>query len=174
MAKHSWKEFKSRLPDEDELQPNYEAWLQHQEEASESGELLMPFVPINITHAGWDAWRHDKGLPPTMRTIRDYANELFNIKAQAIIAAARERSAVGLVPANYMLVITEEIGQDRGNDVSRIGRVRERAGRQPLIRPLAENLRIFHEHALALGAAHAVANGVESVRWQKDRRYAWV
>jgi hypothetical protein len=32
---------------------------------------------------------------------------------------------------------------------------------------------MFHEYALAVGCAYAVARQIEVVTWQKDRHYAW-
>jgi hypothetical protein len=59
-----------------------------------------------------------------------------------------------------VLAVTEESGQDRANDVSEIAAVGERATEDPMIRPLAEKLRIFHEHAIALAAAYACVRGL--------------
>lgn len=77
------------------------------------------------------------------------------------------------MPSAYVLAVTQEIGQDQANDVSDIAFVREHSNGEPSIRPLAENLRIFHEHAVALAAAYAVREGVDVVQWNRNRRHGW-
>lgn len=43
----------------------------------------------------------------------------------------------------------------------------------PIVRPFVENLRIFHEHALALAAAYALRDGIDIVQWNRNRRHSW-
>ena len=52
-------------------------------------------------------------------------------------------------------------------------RFRQSFDSKPDIRPIVENLRIFHEHALALASAYAVADGFDVVMWVRNKRYAW-
>jgi hypothetical protein len=70
-------------------------------------------------------------------------------------------------------LVTDKIGQDRANDLSHIAVARQRVRGEPDIRSIVEDLRIFHEHALALGSAYAVAEGLDAVMWMRHRRYAW-
>ena len=72
-----------------------------------------------------------------------------------------------------MLAVTDEIGQDRANDLSHIFLIRETLGSEPAVHALATDVRIFHEYALTLACAYAVAEGAEIVLWQKDLQYAW-
>ena len=71
----------------------------------------------------------------------------------------------GLLPSRYILAVTDEIGQDKANDLSHIAKVRQRVDGKPRIKPIVEDLRIFHEHAIALASAYAVAEGLEAVMW---------
>ena len=98
---------------------------------------------------------------------------LFDAKAKAIIQAARARMARSVLPHRYVIAITEVIGQDRANDVSRIAYVRERLDGGTAIRPVVTNARVCHEHALAIASAYAVAEGLDAVLWEKDLEYAW-
>lgn len=109
-----------------------------------------------------------------MASLKEHANLNFDASVRTIMAAARERTPSAILPPRYILTVTEEIGQDRANDVSHIATVRERPRHPVAIQPLAEDQRIFHEHALALASAYAVAEGLNAVMWQKNRRYAWI
>jgi hypothetical protein len=60
--------------------------------------------------------------------------------------------------------VTDEIGQDKANDLSHIAKVRRRIDGKPDIKPIVENLRIFHEHAVALASAYAVAEASTRLR----------
>ena len=91
----------------------------------------------------------------------------------AVIDTARERKPGRILPSTYVLAVTQEIGQDKANDVSDIAVVRERLTGDPIIRPVAENLRIYHEHAAYLAAAYALSEGIEAILWSKNRRHGW-
>ena len=71
-------------------------------------------------------------------------------------------------------LVTEVIGQDMANDVSHIVRLTAGTGGGTSEQSLITNERMFHEHALALGAAYAVKHGISALLWVKDLRYAWV
>jgi hypothetical protein len=58
---------------------------------------------------------------------------------RSILESAHELRSDSIVPECYVLAITEEIGQDKVNDVSHIALIRERLGDTPLVRPLVEN-----------------------------------
>lgn len=59
----------------------------------------------------------------------------------------------------------------RANDIAY---VRERPGGEPVIRPVVEDARIFHEHALAVASTYTIAEELSSVLYIRDLRYAWV
>lgn len=73
-----------------------------------------------------------------------------------------------------MLAVTQEIGQDQANDVSDIAVVRERVADDPIILPILENVRMYHEHAAILAAAYALSEGIDAILWSKNRRHSWV
>ena len=174
MTRGEWTLFRAALPDSTSLKNTYEDWLVSRvTAASESDAPLKPFVKVLVTHDGWKKWCQDHTAPSDFSSVRAYANELFETKVREIISSARERTSHSLLPPCYILVATEEIGQDRANDVSHIAIVREMPNSDPIVRELIVDVRIFHEHALALAAAYAVAEGVNFVMWQKNLRYSW-
>lgn len=174
LSKSEWRRFRDELPSEPELRENYEAWLRHEEEARDEGTLTKPFVRIPIRFDGWK----DLNAKPDQQfgawSIYEYANHLFQDEVQKTIAAARELKDGAVIPSCYVLAITDEIGMDKANDVSRIAKVREFIDGNREIIPLAEDLRVFHEHAVALASAYAVDLGYDAVMWSRDMRYAWV
>jgi hypothetical protein len=174
LAFDEWKSFRAELPTETPFSTNYGNWLLQREAAAETGATLRPFVAMPVTYDGWREWCDERQAIKGMASVRDYANDLFEKKVRVLMASARERLPSSIIPSRYVLAITEEIGQDRANDLSHIAALEERPNSDPTVRTLVANARIFHEHALAVACAHAIAQGVEYVLWQKELRYAWV
>ena len=152
---------------------SYQAWQDHITGAARAALVTKPLVTIPVVATEWLAWCDEAGEPPSLAALRSFAHEGFTAQMTERLSQARERKDGGVVLSSYMLAVTEEIGQDRANDVSHIAAVRERPDGEPLIRPIAENLRIFHEHAVALAAAYGFAEGKDAVLWKKHRKYSW-
>lgn len=131
------------------------------------------FVRSSLIGAAWQDWCEEESAPEDMGALEFYSNLLFDRAVRRLLANARPRTTATIVPAEYVLAATQEIGQDRANDLSHLGIFRERPDADPLIRTLATNQRIFHEHALVLACAYAFAHGIDHVMWQKNLRYAW-
>jgi hypothetical protein len=174
LSREEWRLFRAAIPELDALFASYEEWQNDRVEAAASNSPLRPFVPIPITFKGWQKWRKSRRMPKAMFAVRGYANEIFEQKIRATMQAARERSACKIVPSLYVLAVTEEIGQDRANDLSHIAAIREMPNSDPAVRALVTDARIFHEYALAVACAYAIAEDIGCVLWQKDLRYAWV
>lgn len=174
MTSKEWRRFRETFPDEDFLLGSYEEWQAFRTKAAASGTPLMPFVAIPVSFSSWQKWRREQHMPKTLFSVGSYANAVFDRQIQAILSAARERSISSILPSRYVLVVTEEIGQDRANDVSHIAAIREVSNGEPFVRSLLANARMFHEYALALASAYAVADGIEYVLWQKELHYAWI
>jgi hypothetical protein len=139
-----------------------------------TGQPLKPFVPMRVEFAEWALWCKEHAHGPSMQSVREIANSLFQARVLSLVERAREFSPPSVLPLRYVLVTTECIGQDKGNDVSHIAGVCQRLDGESKALPIANNLRIFHEHAVCLGSAYAVARGVECVFWVKDNRYGWI
>lgn len=152
---------------------NYDAWQRHRDGAVKASSPTQVFVQTPVTCSAWMKWCDAQHRRLTRKSLDAYVLELFSARIHDLLSLARERTAMALLPIRYVLAVTEEIGQDMANDVSHILVVHERPTGEPFIQPLAENLRVFHEHALALACAYALAEGIEAVMWQKDLRYGW-
>ncbi len=174
LTRAQWSALNARLNGTASLRGSYEGWLAHQAGAVAAGLPLQPTVLVPVVIDEWAAWCGLRRLPETTGSLLGYANDVFDAEAKARIAGARERRAGAVVPSRYVLVATEVIGQDRADDISHIALVREASDGETLIRPLVEDARAFHEHALAVAAAYAVQEGYGSVLWQKNFTYAWV
>ncbi|VVC01120.1 Uncharacterised protein [uncultured archaeon] len=172
-SKLEWSRFHTALPGEKGLRDDYGLWLRHEQEARGQGLPLKPFVRVPIAFEDWHDWHKKKDRPSVMSSIYEYTNTVFQERIQAVLSSAREMKEQGLLPSRYILAVTDEIGQDRANDLSHIAAVWQRPGRKPDIAPLFENLRIFHEHAVALASAYAVEMGLDFVLWIRNMRYAW-
>lgn len=174
MSRSEWTAFRQALPQEAELYETHEAWQRHRAIALATGTGLVPFVPMSVTYTEWRAWCSERKQPFSMHSVRQYANDLFDKAIHARIAATRQWGDATIRPSRYVFVQTEEIGQDRANDVSHILIVTERPGKEPADRPILCNARIFYEHAIALAGAYAVAEDIECVLWDKNLRYSWM
>ena len=153
---------------------SYQRWQDHVKEAGQAAEPTKPLVTLPVSAEAWLKWCKDTSQTPSLAALRSFALDGFTEQMAALLSNACERKGGGVVLSSYMLAVTEEIGQDRGNDVSHIAAVRERPDGEPFIRPIVENLRIFHEHAVALAAAYSFSEGKSAVLWQKDRKYSWI
>lgn len=168
-----WTKFRAAFPDEGLLLHSYDEWQNERAVALTTGMPLMPIVPLAITFRDWLKWRQDQRISKDLFSLMTYTNACFEQRVRSIMLAARDRATSSIAPSRYVLVVTEEIGQDRANDVSHIAVVREAPNDGAAIRELVANARIFHEHALALASAYALAESLECVFWAKDQRYAW-
>lgn len=173
LSQTEWGKFHRALPGEFELRDDYEAWLRHEQKAREEGFPLRPFVRVPITFDGWQDWCITQKCSPGTLSIYHHANAVFQNCIQRIISSAREMKEGSLLPANYILAVTDEIGQDKANDLSHIAKIRECFEGKSDIKPIVEDIRIFHEHAIALASAYAVAEGLDAVMWTRKLRYAW-
>lgn len=165
-----WEKFREGIPLEFGRHVTYENWKLSRTRAAQSSKL--PFVATAITWDGWLKWRENI-TQEVMPTTANYANILFLQNLFAICESARERKDQSILPPRFILVITEEIGQDRANDVSHIAEIYEAGINEPLAEPIIENIRMFHEHALLTAGAYALSRGIEHVMWQKDLYYSW-
>jgi hypothetical protein len=90
-----------------------------------------------------------------------------------VIDGAREHGSRDPFPRWSVLLITEEIGQDRAHDVSRIAFVEKQRGADPTAQDLVGDQRLPHERALVLASAHALALGTDTVLWRRRDVLTW-
>ncbi|HMT44533.1 MAG TPA: hypothetical protein PKA59_08255 [Chakrabartia sp.] len=152
---------------------SYEKWKDHLKAAEEASNPKKPLVTIPVSSELWLRWCNQKGRIPSISALKDCALDLFHARIRDLIIRASERKSDSVLLSSYMLAVTEEIGQDRANDVSHIAAVREFSNGKTSVLAVAENLRMFHEHAVALAAAYSFLHGKDAVLWQKNRVYGW-
>lgn len=167
-----WMKVRQALPNEAGICESYAGWLAKERDALREGTPLCPLVRVPITCFEWQSWCQRQGQVPTMVSVRRYANSVFQDRVQTAIANARELKGGRSVVARYILVVTDEIGQDKANDLSHIAKVFEQTTEKSDIRSIAENLRVFHEHAIALASSYAVAEGWNEVMWVCRKKYS--
>ena len=168
-----WNRFIQKFPYDTGFASDYATRQRMRAAAERASTPLKPLVPIDVTFDGWETWHTPNGDQRPSDSLRRYANALFDSKVRGLLHTARECTRSTILPHRYVLAVTEIIGQDQANDVSHIAHVRERPNDTQAIRPIVEMTRITRPHALALASAYAIVEGVESVLWQKDTRYAW-
>ena len=174
LSESQWRHVLQRCAKPNCLTHSYEAWRQMQTDAMSGSQALKPLVEIRITTGGWEAWCRSQSRIESTPSVFDYANQIFCDRVSILLREARESRENSILPARYVWVVTEVIEQDRANDISHIAVVRERPNAPAAIRPIVEDARIFHEHALAVGAAYAVRENCDSILWSKDTTYAWI
>lgn len=152
---------------------SYEEWQAHIDEAKGASSPLKPLVTIPVSSEDWLIWCKTSNISPSLNSLRNYSLEKFQAQIAMLIENATERKNDSVVLSSYVLAITEEIGRDQANDVSHIVAVREHPDGRSSVRPIVANLRIFHEHAVALAAAYSFGESKDSILWQIDERYSW-
>ena len=170
LSRNEWTEFKRRHAPA-VSSANYNEWTKREARARSECDL-KPFITIPVTHAGWSEWARQQ-LTATSVSVHRYASDLFQTKILAIINAARERTENSVLPRRYMLLITEEIGQDLAFDVSHLAEVCTLPDGSDLVEEVWTDKSMFFEQALTVAAAEAIARGVECVFWEKDKTYTW-
>ncbi|PXA90454.1 hypothetical protein DMC25_07750 [Caulobacter sp. D4A] len=168
-----WTRMRKLLHQAPGLCDSFEAWLKQEQTAAEAAVPLQPFVTVPVTAAAWKAWAKAELRSANFTTLTTYAALQFELRARKLLAAAVEQTVSALRPTRYILALTEEIGQDRANDVSHLAVIDETDGGFR-VEPILEDVRMFHEYALVLACAYAQARSVEAVLWRKDQTYGWV
>lgn len=173
ITRSDWARFRAAFPADPGLFDTYEGWLRHRARAEADGSPLKPMVAMQVRY---DEWLADGGgsVPVEgMASVRRHATSLFHKVVIEIIHGARDADRTSVSPSRYILAVTELIGQDMANDVSHIVLVTTPPEGRPDIQPIVENLRVFHEHAVALAAAYAVRMGIGTLLWRQDKTYGW-
>lgn len=167
-----WPKFQNAL--ENLAGQTYQQWRKRLAEINEGEKSLQPVVAMPVRFEDWGAWLEGKNFTASTQSIHVFATELFERAVRDTMGRSMEWSANRVLPARYVLLITEEIGQDKANDVSRIAIARSSLNNEhPHISPIMEGTRIFFEHALALASAYAVRERIDHVVWHKNLEYGW-
>ncbi len=163
-----FRRIRSALKNEPLLE-SQDTWNDHVATALSSGTSLKPVVPVSVSRGSWEAWkRRNPGLKD-LDSLRACVNFRYGVEASQLVHGAKEYKQGAVVPRKYIAVVTELIGQDENNDISRIGIC---TGAD--VEWIVLDARLPHFGALALAAAHACRLGLKSIFWRHDLRYAWV
>jgi len=169
-----WPRFRAALPGSNFLRPSYIEWIRFRdEELARVSEVTKPIVPVRIVYDAFVEWCRKSGERPSEHRMFAYAAHVFDQAVRALALSARDVSETSVMPARYVFVQTNEIGQDRAYDFSSVSLVREGIVDRDVV-SLVSSERIFYEHALALAAAYAFKSGVEVILFEKIRTHAWV
>lgn len=163
-----YRRVRAALKDEPLLESE-NTWNDHVEEALSHSTPLRPVVAIDISRGGWEAWKRRNPGCSGLGSLRAAANFRYGVEASKLVHAAKEFYSGGVLPRRCIAVVTELIGQDENNDVSRIGVCADED-----VEWIVLNARVAHFGALALAAAHALRLGMRNIVWAHDLRYAWV
>lgn len=150
---------------------DYNEWTTKEAQARSECNL-KPFITIPVTHAGWLEWARQQPIETSV-SLHRYASDLFQRKIVDVIDGARELTRTFIRPRRYMLLITEEIGQDLAFHISHLAEVYTLPGGSDHVDEVWTDRPMFFEQALTVAAAEAIARGVECVLWEKDQTYAW-
>jgi hypothetical protein len=169
----NWQRFRSRLPGSEFFKSSFAEWLRFKKEQDELGTDTQPFVLVAVKFDACLAWCKEQKQSLDVPAICQYASVLFDQMVRNLMKQARDRSKIQIVVMEYILLVTEEIGQDKANDLSSIYHVYESPnGSQK--RAFLKNGRLFFDHALALACAYAAKQGIGTVLYEKDRTLAWI
>lgn len=168
-----WRQLRLLLANPQDVFGTYEDWTAFRTRAASSHGALKPFVLVPVNCDGFEAWCRHRKAEPGRASLMAYANDRFDNEIHRLIGMAKEHLPEQPLPRRSIMVLTEVIGQDRANDLSHLAIIEAEPGQDPTVKALISNVRIFHEHGVALAAAYALAHGVDVVLWRKDNRHAW-
>ena len=151
---------------------DYQGWMEKEARARVESTLDL-FITVPVTYSGWEKWARRQPQEASV-SVHRYASDIFQINILNIINNAKNRSGLSVLPSRYMLLITEEIGQDLAFDVSHLAEIYVHPDGVEKLSEVFIDRAMFFEQALAVAAAEAISRGVECVLWEKNLTYAWV
>lgn len=170
LNRHEWAEF-NRHHAKAISSTDYNEWIAEEVRARDECKL-KPLIIIPVSHANWWEWAQQQRSVASI-SVHRYASVLFQEKMLRVINDARERTAGSVLPCRYMLLITEEIGQDLAFDVSHLAEICALPDGSAHLDEVWADKPMFFEQALTVAAAEAIVRGVDYILWEKDKTYAW-
>ena len=169
LTRRNWESLRAAMTTSHFLKKAYEEWLKMREAAMAGGNATCPVVPIPVDASKILAAAAGVG-PVTDADIYAHAVQRFEQQVREIIDRASDSSDCTVLPVSYIAVSTREVGRDKAFDTSSIHLIEGMLGTR---KALLRDARIFHEHAIALGATYAVKHGIDYVIYARDRTYGW-
>jgi hypothetical protein len=172
LDKENWQHFKNLMPIETVFGDTYQEWLNYTEKASqEIRSDIKPLVPIYISYKAF-VEQYKKENDYSFRNLCRYTSELFEVQVRNLINSAFNQSELKIILPEYLLLVVEEIGQDKANDMSSIYHIKQSLGRQTST-IIVENKQIFFEYGLALTASYALKYNISQIIYNRDQKYMW-
>ncbi len=167
----NWEKFTEGEWYDTAFKKSYRAWLEYASESRDkSNNQLEPFIEMEITYDDFCRQYGDSG--PYFFFACEYATEVFQERLTAVIDTAKDQAETQIILPEYILLVAEEIGHDKANDLCSIYHVRWSLGEES-VDPIVENKKLFFEHGVALASAYAVKYSISSVIYQRDQTYMW-
>jgi hypothetical protein len=167
LTAQDWIRFRHSFSNLVRLKSNHQEWqkLQIAEEERLQQERC-PFVPVVVRFEGFEK---SIGLPVSewhFRHLCSFANAALNAKVHDLLSNLTDEGASSVLPCEYIHVLVQEIGYDKGNDLCTIRHVSEWPGfrRNEIV---VQNLRAYWEEAVCLAACYAVKREVRHVIYRK-------
>lgn len=171
LNKENWEKFREKECYDTAFKDTYIEWLDYAaEKRAENNDELKPFIEIEITHDEF-CKKYDENEAYFVH-LCEYATEVFQKRITDVIDAAKDQAEVQIILPEYILLVVEEIGQDKANDLSSIYHVRQSLGQQN-VDTVLENKKLFFEYSLALASSYAVKHSISNVIYQRDQTYMW-
>lgn len=171
LNKENWEKFRDKECYDAAFKDTYREWLDYtSEERSQNNDELKPFIEIEITYDEF-CKSYDENEAYFIN-LCDYATEVFHKRITCVIEAAKDQSDMHIILPEYILLVVEEIGQDKANDLSSIYHVRQSFGQQN-VDTILKNKKLFFDYSLTLASSYAVKHNISSVLYQRDQTYMW-
>jgi len=171
LDKENWERFREKECYDTAFRDTYKQWLDYAaEKTTENKDVLKPFINMEVSYDSF-CEKYDENEAYFVY-LCEYATEVFQKRINEVINAAKDQADSRIILPEYILLVVEEIGQDKANDLSSIYHVRQSLGQQK-IDAILENKQLFFEYGLALAASYAVKHGVSSVMYERDQTYMW-
>jgi len=171
LNKENWEKFRDKECYDAKFQDTYREWLDYtSEKRSENNDELKPFIEMEVTYDEF-CKSYDENEAYFIN-LCEYATEVFQKRITGIIDAAKDQSDVHIILPEYILLVVEEIGKDKANDLSSIYHVRHSLGQQ-VVDTILKNKKLFFEYSLALASSYAIKFNLSNVLYQRDQTYMW-
>jgi len=171
LDKANWKRFRERDTYDTAFRETYTKWLKFSADSTEKNEdVLKPFVNMEVSYDGFcEKYTEDEIC---FARLCEHATEVFQDKITKVINSAVSQTEFHLILPQYILLVVEEIGQDKVNDLSSIYHVKQSLGGEA-VTPILENQKLFFEYGLCLASSYAIKYDMGQVIYSRDQKYMW-
>lgn len=171
LDKENWEKFTGKEWYDAAFKGTYREWLDYAaEKRAENNDELKPFIEIEVTYDEF-CKTHDENEAYFI-PLCEYATGVFQKRVTEIINEAKDQAKMEIILPEYILLVVEEIGKDKANDLSSIYHVRQSLIQQN-VDAVLENKKLFFEYGLALASTYAVKHSISNVIYQRDQTYMW-